>query len=509
MTGTADSSTTPAPKRPRHEPDAPVATDTATFCEAFHACHSMEAVVPNPARRAHGRDSVTTVGRVHGDGPFSVGLLPSLFPESLLRQARQELGTLAMVHKSNDLYEFYQSPDLGSAAEALSLPALIQLRDTIYSPEFASTMHDLTGIELHPRTVDLSAHRYPPGGYLLCHDDDIRRGKEGRRLAFIIYLVSEDWSAADGGALDLFDKDRHGQPVEAVTSILPQWNTFVFFEVGTTSFHQVAEVLGTRTRVSISGWFHGPIPTSDDSPSDHTLVPRPLVPTTYPLDQFITTEYLTPGGMARINQVFLDQSSIELQGFLLPAVYDTITAALCAAPWIDRTTGPANAMRYRRHLLAEGDEESEVDASLATGAVLLSHLQRLFASVMFAELLARFTNLDALAECTSEWRSFSPGDYTLLNDLCLEPEGLDVILSCPQPLVRSSEATPPPFEWDETWQGAMHYIADQETLLTLWPKSNTLSIVFRDTGTLRFVKYLNHRAQGTRTELSVTFYERP
>lgn len=37
---------------------------------------------------------------------------------------------------------------------------------------------------------------------LLCHDDEL----EGRRIAYIYYLV-DDWTEADGGALDLFSVD--------------------------------------------------------------------------------------------------------------------------------------------------------------------------------------------------------------------------------------------------------------------------------------------------------------
>jgi prolyl 3-hydroxylase /prolyl 3,4-dihydroxylase len=43
--------------------------------------------------------------------------------------------------------------------------------------------------------------------YLLCHDDDIHGTVEGRRIAFIYYLVPEDWSETDGGMLDLFATD--------------------------------------------------------------------------------------------------------------------------------------------------------------------------------------------------------------------------------------------------------------------------------------------------------------
>jgi Rps23 Pro-64 3,4-dihydroxylase Tpa1-like proline 4-hydroxylase len=33
------------------------------------------------------------------------------------------------------------------------------------------------------------------GNQLLCHDDEL----EGRRIAYILYLVPEDWNQEDGG----------------------------------------------------------------------------------------------------------------------------------------------------------------------------------------------------------------------------------------------------------------------------------------------------------------------
>lgn len=37
------------------------------------------------------------------------------------------------------------------------------------------------------------------GNQLLCHDDEL----EGRRIAYILYLVPEDWNQEDGGKYDL------------------------------------------------------------------------------------------------------------------------------------------------------------------------------------------------------------------------------------------------------------------------------------------------------------------
>lgn len=70
---------------------------------------------------------------------------------------------------------------------------------------------------------------------LLCHDDEL----DGRRIAYILYLVDEDWSSSDGGNLDLFDVDENNQPRCVAASVTPAWNSFGFFAVTTKSFHQV------------------------------------------------------------------------------------------------------------------------------------------------------------------------------------------------------------------------------------------------------------------------------
>ena len=61
-------------------------------------------------------------------------------------------------------------------------------------------------------------------------------------LAGSSWQVPEDWEAADGGALDLFDMVG-SHPDRVVHSLVPQWNSFAMFEVTTESYHRVAEVL--------------------------------------------------------------------------------------------------------------------------------------------------------------------------------------------------------------------------------------------------------------------------
>jgi len=134
--------------------------------------------------------------------PFPAATLPNIFDSEFLSNVKDEIKELDFDHKSNDLYEFHQSLDLRICAK----PHISKLRDSIYSDVFIHTMSDLVGIDLD-YTPDLSAHKYEKGNYLLCHDDDIKDDEfmHGRRIAFIIYLVDEDWSKVDGGALELFN----------------------------------------------------------------------------------------------------------------------------------------------------------------------------------------------------------------------------------------------------------------------------------------------------------------
>jgi Rps23 Pro-64 3,4-dihydroxylase Tpa1-like proline 4-hydroxylase len=118
--------------------------------------------------------------------------------------------------KSNDLYDFYQSNDLSSSKNE----EIKSFCSEIYSEEFRLLMSKATGLVLSD-TVDLSAHRYPPNGHLLCHDDDVGSLNDARKIAFILYLVEDDWNISDGGQLQLFDSDDNGDPSTIIHSILP------------------------------------------------------------------------------------------------------------------------------------------------------------------------------------------------------------------------------------------------------------------------------------------------
>ncbi|KAJ3271348.1 Prolyl 3-hydroxylase ogfod1 [Terramyces sp. JEL0728] len=407
--------------------------------------------------------------------PFRHGIFNNIFSQSFINDLRAQVLNQEFFQKSNDLYEFFQSDDLKNSTNE----AIVKLRESIYSPEFIKWMSDMTGFELS-RTVDLSAHRYPKDGYLLCHDDDIGSKKDGRRIAFIIYLVESDWSASDGGMLQLYDTDLKNNPTTIIKSIVPTRNTFTFFEVSSFSHHQVQSVY-KRDRV-----FHGPIPNDKiykriDSIYDHELITR-----------YINPAYLDESSCNAISQVFEDESTVQLQKFLKPEKYKELFNALVKSRF-NHPTGYSNSSRF--HLLS--DNETPSDDSLT----IIYEYKLFFESVQFQSFLYKLTGIELNTKpYSSAIRQFKVGDYTLMNDNYMEESGLDVIFSI---AVGQSIGE----EWEDSWGGGMHYVADKDTLLSIYPIHNTLQLVYRDEGTLRFVKLLNRQAQCKRTEYSIVYTE--
>ncbi|EGF77838.1 hypothetical protein BATDEDRAFT_91279 [Batrachochytrium dendrobatidis JAM81] len=413
--------------------------------------------------------------------PFRAVTLSSIFCPAFLSKVRSALLAQPFELKSNDLYHFYQSNDLKTTSD----PVLATLRDTIYSLPFVKFIEEITGMKLS-KTVDLSGHRYPENGYLLCHDDAIGSVEDGRRIAFIIYLVEEDWCADDGGMLQLFDCDDQGNPSRIVSSIVPQWNSMAFFEVLPTSHHEVQQVFCARDRVSISGWFHGPPQTIPKAPTSDMLSTHPA------LKKWLNPTYLVDKNMAAIQSRMAHESTVELQQFLNPDQYMLLKNALDQASF-DCILGPANIQRVR----VLGDTEVPAPEYIQ----LIDEFKGLLKSNVFSVYLESISGLELKrAPATASLRCFGPGDYTLMHDGGQEPLGLDVVFSCP---VGEEHV-----EWNDTvWSGGMHYVFEKETLLSLFPKENTLFLVYRDQGTMRFVKMLTAKCEKLRREVSLVYEE--
>ncbi|XP_077862401.1 prolyl 3-hydroxylase OGFOD1-like [Saccoglossus kowalevskii] len=290
----------------------------------------------------------------------------------------------------------------------------------------------------------MTCAKYEYTDVLLCHDDEL----EGRRIAFILYLVPH-WDIKDGGNLDLFETDEHGQPSEIVKSLVPSWNTLSFFEVTPVSFHQVSEVLTQdKTRLSVSGWFHGP-PIDRPAPFIEPLhVLQPAV--TFQNDKlgdWLNPMYIDMLIQSQIQEKFSEDSEIELQNFLKEEKYEAVLSAVkeSAIKWVRK--GPANKRNY----------EMASDTSLP--GILKECIEVLKSEEMFL-LLSNFTGLrlhelapDSDSEddmrgddsesvkakeetkkkeinprCRSEVRRWRHGSYTLLHDT--DTEGAEYALDC-------------------------------------------------------------------------------
>ncbi|KAM3626267.1 uncharacterized protein V6R79_026041 [Siganus canaliculatus] len=429
--------------------------------------------------------------------------------EAFVESLQRELQDLNFHEKSNDLYKFKQSDDLKKRTE----PHIAGLRAALFG-RFRSWLGEVLGVELEP-TVDISCARYEYTDVLLCHDDEL----EGRRVAFILYLVPP-WQSSDGGTLDLYSTDNDFQPQSIVKSLIPSLNTLVLFEVSPVSFHQVSEVLTEdKCRLSLSGWFHGP---SLERPPRHTQAPVPRSPH-LPRDETVLLEWINPAYLdisyqEKIQEEFEDSSEIQLKDFLKEEKFREVSEALglTQIQWTRR--GPPNKRCYevasldtlpecvsacwellrsesfflllsnftglRLHYLCPADDEDDEDneeeneerqAGEATGSS--------------TESQSRNANKDkepSTPVCCGELRRWSHGGYTLLHDgeAARAEYALDLVL---------------PFcsaDWQSDFGGFTCYVANEEDeeLLTVYPESNSLALVYRDKETLKFVKHINHRS---------------
>uniref|UniRef100_A0A8D3D980 Prolyl 3-hydroxylase OGFOD1 n=1 Tax=Scophthalmus maximus TaxID=52904 RepID=A0A8D3D980_SCOMX len=418
--------------------------------------------------------------------------------DTFVENLQRELLGLNFHEKSNDLYKFKQSDDLRKRTE----PHIAGLRAALFGP-FRSWLGDVLGVKLEP-TVDISCAKYEYTDVLLCHDDEL----EGRRVAFILYLVPP-WQSSDGGTLDLYATDGNFQPQSISKSLVPSWNTLVLFEVSPVSFHQVSEVLSQdKCRLSLSGWFHGP---SLERPPRHVEPPVPRSPH-LPRDETLLLEWVNPiyldiSYQEQIQEEFEDSSEIQLKDFLKEEKFREVGEALRLSQiqWTRR--GPPNKRCYE---VASLDMPHDMPQCVSACWELLR-------SESFFLLLSNFTGLRlhylsnanrdkglcqcemispttgvygcaclSTPVCCGELRRWSHGGYTLLHDgeAARAEYALDLVL---------------PFgcaDWQTEFGGFTSYVANEEDeeLLTVYPEDNSLALVYRDKETLKFVKHVNHKS---------------
>lgn len=178
--------------------------------------------------------------------PYPHLSLTGFLSEDKAKQLATAIGSEQFFEKESDLFKLSQTNELMHTKSAV----LQEFRAFLASREFSNYMQAVTGVKLTNRELDMGGSKYQDTNFLLCHDDRVT----GRKIAYIFYF-NQNFTAKDGGALALFStKGKH--PHKAVKRYLPTWNTFNFFTVSAVSFHSVEEITGSKTRLSINGWFH-------------------------------------------------------------------------------------------------------------------------------------------------------------------------------------------------------------------------------------------------------------
>ncbi|KAM5207141.1 prolyl 3-hydroxylase OGFOD1 isoform 4-T4 [Hipposideros larvatus] len=464
--------------------------------------------------------------------PFLHCVIPNFIQsQSFLEGLQKELLNLDFHEKYNDLYKFQQSDDLKKRKE----PHICALRKILFQ-DFRAWLSDISKIDLES-TIDMSCAKYEFSDALLCHDDEL----EGRRIAFILYLVPS-WDSSLGGTLDLYSVDEHFQPKQIVKSLTPSWNTLVFFEVSPVSFHQVSEVLSEeKSRLSISGWFHGPslprppnyfeppIPRSPHIPQDHEI-----------LYDWINPTYLDMDYQIQIQDEFEERSEILLKEFLKPEKFAEVCEALEKGDVKWSSRGPPNKRFYEKaeestlpdalkdcmalfrsealflllsnftglqlHFLAPSEEDevedtkegeassapesTEEETSCSSSKPKSTQVVNGYNSQQSSEQTdpepaeSEAQKESSVPTCQGELRHWKTGHYTLIHDNNKTEFALDLLLYC------GCEG------WEPEYGGFTSYIAkgEDEELLTVNPENNSLALVYRDRETLKFVKHINHRS---------------
>ena len=267
------------------------------------------------------------------------------------------------------------------------------------------------------------------------------------------------------------------------------------------------------------------------------------------LARWVNPEYLDPANVAQIREKMEEDSSVQLREFLLPDIAANLreatrredaTSALGDGRVPDRAAGlgggwravgPTHKQRYAvydgpaaKPREADAKGKAVEGASESAGALLRDVRDGLFSSESFARLLTALTGLRPTAH-KGEIRRFRPGlDYTVAHHgiLTVDPR-LDATMC-----VVDDEGHFKSSSWDFGEVGGFEcYIAadeegeaggaatdevynaaaeeDEDELLSVSATFNTLSLVHRDEGLMRFVKYVSHLAPSSRWDIAMQF----
>jgi Rps23 Pro-64 3,4-dihydroxylase Tpa1-like proline 4-hydroxylase len=492
--------------------------------------------------------------------PYPHAHIENIFQPDFLAAMKEEIKSQSKVSfKESDLFRVFQSIDLANLIPdtelANSLPNVMKLRQILYSQEWRTLVERLANLPPSTLTsqIDCACNAHAPGCHLLCHDDGIGT----RKISYIIYLTEEDWKPEEGGSLELYgpQNDSPESSPLPVARVWPMFNSMAFFAVlPGASFHAVQEVVGSRPRLSLQGWYHAAEPPENlheatlqqlkthhkkeenNTDNDKKSVPNELENSAVEqefseddkqyLSNYLQAVYLTEDSLNEVQKKFEDESSVHLQNFFQPkwvpkqepqkqSVFDdSYYTSGISAEW--KLQGPAHKQRFLEY---QPDCPNTEDSNL-TGTTL-HHLQtHVFESPNFARFLKRITSLGTPTSVkSSKIRRFRPGlDYTVAHyGLLVDQAVLDATMC----FVHDADDDNDVWECgdaggfecyiaaddeDEKEAAADEYDEEDDTeLLSVSASNNTLSLVYRDPGTMRFVKYVGFSAPSSRYDICMEF----
>lgn len=406
--------------------------------------------------------------------PYKHAVVSDLIDDDLLRSVRTEIReNIHFTPKETDIYKIHQSGDLANldglpASSLEKLPSLLKLRDAMYSQGFREWVSAVSGAgSLSGKKTDMAVNVYVPGCHLLCHDDVIG----SRRVSYILYLNDPDkpWKPEWGGALRLYPTDevtdQAGKTFKLPTSnwsksIPPAWNQLSFFAVQPgESFHDVEEVYkreaglaqddGGRVRMAISGWFHIPqegeagyepgleeklaersslqqlqgnadefdkprnewhaVEIAQEEAEDEESGALTEADLQFLL-QFMTPNYLTPDTVEELNELFADESILQLSNFLSNKFAPGLKEDLLSDPaskYTFATSRPPHKHHYQYIRATPIQDDKLADAPFKRV------LDVLLPSEAFAKWLALVTGLEIKASSILARRFQRGVDYQL------------------------------------------------------------------------------------------------
>jgi hypothetical protein len=266
------------------------------------------------------------------------------------------------------------------------------------------------------------------------------------------------------------------------------------------------------------------------------------------LSEYINSTYLSPKSIEDIRERFELESSVQLRQFLNAEWMDKIGAAMARekedsppkdyASGVNETwkaVGPAHKQRFLEFTDLQKEEDGG-SRSPSLGAILQHIKNHVFQSEPFGRLLKLMTSLGLPLGHRGRVRRFRPGlDYTVAHYGILTTQAvLDATLCFAagttgnQARVEEDETVEIADDgseedgiWDsgdvggfecyiaadeEENEAAAQYNDDDDTeLLSVSVSNNTLSLVYRDPGTMRFVKYVGCRAPSSRFDVSMEY----